>query len=84
MHTRSKGTLDKKVLNEYPEGRKKKDTKKESIPIDSDKPENPQAPPVVVSDDSSLQKRKLLQILLSRFQINQNYQKTKFPTVIQT
>ena len=70
MHTRSKGTLDKKVLNEYPEDRKKKDTKRESVPIDSGKPGNPQALPVVVSDDSSLQNKKLLQILLSKFRIN--------------
>ena len=34
MHTRSKGTLDKKVLNEYPEDQKKKDTKKESISVE--------------------------------------------------
>ena len=60
MHTSSKGTLDKKVLNEYPEDRKKKDTKKESVPLDSDKPGNPQAPPVVVSNDSSLQKKETL------------------------
>ena len=61
MHTLSKGTLGKKVLNEYPEDRKKKDRrKKESVPIDSDKPGNPQAPPVVVSDDSSLQKKETL------------------------
>ena len=60
MHTRSKGTLDKKVLNEYPEDRKKKDTKKESVPVDSDKPGNPQALPVVVSEDSSLQKKETL------------------------
>ena len=57
---RSKGTLDKKVLNEYPEDRKKKDTKKESVPVDSDKLGNPQALPVVVSDDSSLQKKETL------------------------
>ena len=57
MHTRSKGTLDKKVLSEYPEDRKKKDTKKKSVPIDSYKPGNPQAPPLVVSDDSSFQKK---------------------------
>ena len=30
----SKGTLDKKVVNEYPEDRKKKYTKKESVPTE--------------------------------------------------
>ena len=57
MHTRSKGTLDKKLLNEYPEDGKKKNTKKESVAIESDEPENPQALPVVASDDSSLPKK---------------------------
>ena len=33
MYTRSKGTLDRKVLNEYPEDRKKKDTKKDSFSV---------------------------------------------------
>ena len=60
MHTSSTGTLDKKILNDYREDRKKKDTKNESVPIGADKPENLQALSVVVSDGLSLPKNEPL------------------------
>ena len=55
MHTRSKGTLDKKVLNEYPDDRKKKDIRRESVAIEPvEVLGTPQALPVSVSGNSSL------------------------------
>ena len=61
MHTRSKGTLDKKVLNEYPADRKKKDTRKESVAIEPvEMSGTPQALPVLLSGDLSLSEKETL------------------------
>ena len=61
MHTRSKGTLDKKVLNEYREDRKKKDIRKESVAIESvEVLGTPQALPISVSGNSSLSDKETL------------------------
>ena len=61
MHTRSKGTLDKKVLNEYPEDRKKKDIRKESVAIEPvEVLGTPQALLVSVSGNSSLSDKETL------------------------
>ena len=61
MHTRSKGTLDKKVLNEYPEDRKKKDIRKESVAIEPvEVLGTPQTLLVSVSGNSSLSDKETL------------------------